>query len=1281
MTAATDMDDAEYLIWGNDGQAGTTTSDLPIGFDQRLNKVWYFAETGNVGTVSMKFDLTKIGGTTTDADDFALLINHESASFSGASAHTIGATIIDNVLTFTNVEIENGDYVTLAVSPVGSPGGVSSHLKLWLKGDLFTTDIDGTTLDLWSDQSGNSNHSEPQPFNRPMIEEVNTLNNNAYINFTADNAGQVTLASVSEEFEFLTVLRTSTNGTDIFERDDNSNPRLEVENGVYRAHDNTGFVSSSSTGNWQIIGLEQDASTENIYVNGLREDFVNGNVTIPTSANYNLFTDFTGEVAEVVYYEMALSSINRRKIESYLAIKYGITLDISTQDYVNGSGGSILDRTAFASYAFNIAGIGKAAAENGDDAQVLNQIQSQSINTSSILSIGNASDMNDGEYLIWGSNNETAQASLSEVSPSPAISGANKILNRQWKAAVTGDVGTVSVLFDLSQVAAVSGRELASYTLIIDNDENLGSPTFTIKPSSVTADVITFDNVDFSNGDYFTLGTAVSASPGSVSSNLSLWFKAGAGITTSGSNVTSWIDQSPTGLDLDARNSAPTLASEAINSNDAIAFDGDENIYNSGAYNTENLLSGNSLTGQHTFYVVAQHSLSTPSARNVFFSNGSDQFRQGLHNSGPRTHIRESSAANNNINVAAISIDKPNIYVIKRTTNNATGGGTLYINGTTIANYNTANGVTDDTKIVIGGENDANGSNAWNGNIAEVIAFATSEDDVDRQKIETYLAIKYGITLANNYLATDGSTVIYDVSNGFANDIAGIGRDDDELLAQIQSKSEHDDAILTISHAADLDHEEYLVWGNDDGGLTETATGLPSGVNQMLSRKWSVTETGDVHGVQIQFDVTGLSITGSAVEDFSLIVDTDASFNDGDEVLYTAGDYSSNKVTFYNIDLSSGAVFGLGTSVSSNLTEIANTVGDYEVTTSCPVFSGNSYIDVRDNNDRLVYSINPNGNNLGATCWGVRVRASGSASDDLVRDEDYFLDRNYFITPTTQPSTNVSIRFYILNDEIDDIRSRLNADGKTNGNDVSEYLQDFLRMTRQEGSNLNPSDNNSAGSVYAPTFTTYGSTGYMLEVAVEGFSEFMFGTDSEDPSEPLPVDLLHFSAHAKADHVELSWATASEINNDFFTIERSKDGYVFETVATVYGAGNSNEIIHYQINDDTAYTGASYYRLKQTDFDGTFSYSDLVNVEMVANVQFRVYPNPVSEVAHLELSAQLLDAPFTLEVFELNGSLINVPFTLANDHLIKLDTSGLRKGVYMIRLLAGDQIFHTRLLK
>ena len=100
------------------------------------------------------------------------------------------------------------------------------------------------------------------------------------------------------------------------------------------------------------------------------------------------------------------------------------------------------------------------------------------------------------------------------------------------------------------------------------------------------------------------------------------------------------------------------------------------------------------------------------------------------------------------------------------------------------------------------------------------------------------------------------------------------------------------------------------------------------------------------------------------------------------------------------------------------------------------------------------------------------------------------------------------------------------------------------------------------------------------------FSEFT----SIGNGTPLPISLLDFNVRPVLNQVEITWTTASETNNDFFTVERSQDGREFIPIGVVDGAGNSNTILNYKLMDADPYVGISYYRLKQTDFDGKFEY-------------------------------------------------------------------------------------------
>ena len=99
----------------------------------------------------------------------------------------------------------------------------------------------------------------------------------------------------------------------------------------------------------------------------------------------------------------------------------------------------------------------------------------------------------------------------------------------------------------------------------------------------------------------------------------------------------------------------------------------------------------------------------------------------------------------------------------------------------------------------------------------------------------------------------------------------------------------------------------------------------------------------------------------------------------------------------------------------------------------------------------------------------------------------------------------------------------------------------------------------------------------------------------------MPIVLTYFGANPLDNAVELKWTTASEENNDYFTIERSANGLEFEELSRVDGAGNSFEILDYRLLDKRPISGVSYYRLKQTDYDGTNATFKVVAVEFYGN--------------------------------------------------------------------------------
>lgn len=111
---------------------------------------------------------------------------------------------------------------------------------------------------------------------------------------------------------------------------------------------------------------------------------------------------------------------------------------------------------------------------------------------------------------------------------------------------------------------------------------------------------------------------------------------------------------------------------------------------------------------------------------------------------------------------------------------------------------------------------------------------------------------------------------------------------------------------------------------------------------------------------------------------------------------------------------------------------------------------------------------------------------------------------------------------------------------------------------------------------------------------------------------PLPVELVNFSARVVPEGIQLDWTTASELNNDFFTVERSASGEDFTSVGKVNGQGTTSNKNAYTLTDTYPLYGKSYYRLRQTDFDGTFTYSSIISVvyDGPTTAVMQVYPNP-----------------------------------------------------------------------
>ncbi|MFM7728476.1 MAG: T9SS type A sorting domain-containing protein, partial [Flavobacteriales bacterium] len=175
----------------------------------------------------------------------------------------------------------------------------------------------------------------------------------------------------------------------------------------------------------------------------------------------------------------------------------------------------------------------------------------------------------------------------------------------------------------------------------------------------------------------------------------------------------------------------------------------------------------------------------------------------------------------------------------------------------------------------------------------------------------------------------------------------------------------------------------------------------------------------------------------------------------------------------------------------------------------------------------------------------------------------------------------------------------------------------------------------------------------------------------------LPVELLNFSAVPNNDVVDLTWTTASETNNDYFTVERSVDGNRFEPVRTVDGAGTITHERTYMTIDQQPFKGVSYYRLKQTDYDGKVSYSSVVAVKMESGRNFfQVVPNPASGEFTLLFSERSFQHRL-IRVLDLSGRVVKEQLIGADDpSTLRFDISGFSGGIYYVSV-TDDQVTNT----
>jgi hypothetical protein len=248
------------------------------------------------------------------------------------------------------------------------------------------------------------------------------------------------------------------------------------------------------------------------------------------------------------------------------------------------------------------------------------------------------------------------------------------------------------------------------------------------------------------------------------------------------------------------------------------------------------------------------------------------------------------------------------------------------------------------------------------------------------------------------------------------------------------------------------------------------------------------------------------------------------------------------------------------------------------------------------------------------------------------------------------------------------------ADSATFGNVASSNES---RIARYAGTNWNLISNSTAN----------GFTG-MLQTATNTQSAFGNFTGTSN-SNPLPVNLLSFVATAVEDDVLVSWQTASETNNKGFEVERSLDGNSFEQITFVKGANNSTRIIKYATSDYKAFEIAQssrlYYRLKQLDNDGSFTYSSvvLVNRDNMETNDFIVFPNPFVNEFTISLNANQNEVT-SIDLLDLQGKLVSKQVIALNQGQNSIEINNLSQvqaGIYFLRVSHNGTVQIKKIVK
>lgn len=915
-----------FLIWGNDDAATnfltayTPNSFTPTNDFFRMTRIWKVQETGTVGTVTVQVP-----------NNAGYLLVHNSADFNTGTPTEI--TLIDdgNGNMVATVDFADGEFFTFGrertpaipcnssvafVHGADDDGGSGVGLSAWLSngdGTFTTEEISFSGFD--RDGSG----SEVFGYGSGDYTEFVDLNNDgnldiAHVTESGGNAIYVYLNNGDNTFNTTNVSTTGmASGT----------------SGVFAGQtggEQSWFADTNADGNVDYIFSGDD--------NQIHVWLGNGDGTFATARTSTTLTGVSGRrtsgiSADENFFVKDLNGDDSADLLMAADLRFIVWLG-------NGDGtftaASFFDQSPIESSGTS-GSSGSADNEYSQLADIdadgdFDYIHAESFNSTMQMWV----------YINNGDGTFATTAIRTDITNAPLV-GTDRFANytaaeQSFVADVTND-GIPDFVTTIDNGGASNG--LTTYV-------GVGDGTFTDNPITTTIASNFQTGEDGTETSFVGCGLIVQpVAPGGVTTDLALWLKANENVyntgtteATNGEDVETWSDfsgQNNNATVVSAGNS-PTFNSTTrlINFNPTVEFATPDVGASSANKDFLNITDIADVRG--AYWVAVNDDFADPDVRHFLY--GSD---------GPDN-------SNNFHGGVSGSVDLGGVVGTWRkdagTVNNATKwtGGIDMFSVETSANEVVAN---------VGGNQNTSTPAAlrsWDGVMAEVILYSGSASSSERQQIESYLALKYGITQdqtsATDYLASDGTTKMWDatINTAYNNDIAGIGRDDAQALVQKQSKSVNSDAIVTIglttiettniaNTATFANDKNFMVWGNNDGTATWTSTGAPAGF-EMLSRQWRVAETGTVAAVKLQVDVADADFDIPTLNNgtsYLLIYDSDNDNDLSDEtpvvLTNSSGDIWETTGT---IDFTDGMEFTFATLTITNMPMISYGVnGAYDL--------------------------------------------------------------------------------------------------------------------------------------------------------------------------------------------------------------------------------------------------------------------------------------------------------------------------------------------------------------